>query len=73
MLRRKASIQTLGEVSSSEKRAIIQKLNEAPEYVPCEDCCSFDDATEICGIYGTPVDPYIHMYGCGKGEVDVPF
>lgn len=52
---------------------MLQKLQQVPEFVPCVDCCAFDAEKDFCNTFLYKVDPYIQLYGCGKGETDVPF
>lgn len=73
MLNRKETIQKSKAVSSISKRQMIQKLQDAPEFVPCADCCAFEAEKDFCKTFLYTVDPYIQLYGCGKGETDVPF
>jgi len=52
---------------------MIENIQSMPEYVPCMDCAMFSVETEACDLYKTKTDPYIQVYGCGEGELDIPF
>lgn len=73
MLKRKTAILTSNAVSSIEISRQRALLANTIQFVPCEDCEGFNLKTEYCDTYKMTVDPYIQMYGCGKGQTSIPF
>lgn len=73
MWKRKEAIQKSKAVSTKERDKIIKGILELEIYVPCEGCDLFNSQNDYCMEFKATIHPYIQIYGCGKGIIDLPF